>query len=260
MQITIYQNLDAVFSAKQGNKYMNKKYFLMFETQEELSGYPVFFDYDAINCDTFKLEDDCLIQCDNDIIELRSKNPKLSFDFQMVATNYFFSKIVWEVICDYKSWDFIYKEVVFFGKNKKNVATKEYIILCFKDKYNESKKYIDRLESYYVLPNPKQKRQAELIEPSIKYEVLGGFDILPSQFSGYPYSLVVSEKFMSDKRLKNTKLEFLPIESAGKTLLLREDRIKRLYKMKDQSLLEGLVPIKGEQLLQDGFKEKKVIF
>ena len=40
----------------------------MFETQEELSGYPVFFDYDAINCDTFKLEDDCLIQCDNDIL------------------------------------------------------------------------------------------------------------------------------------------------------------------------------------------------
>jgi len=224
---------------------MSGEYFLLFETKDSLPGYPVFFNYDVLDCNTSDLENDCLVYCKGDTVKLRSKNPKLSFDLETVASNYFISNILWEVICSYNAWNFVFKDAVFFGNNKKEVATKKHKVLCFKNKYDP--KYIDRLKSLYVIPNFKHKRQAELYKPSVLYEVLNKYDIAPSQFSGYPNCLVVSDKVRFDRRLRNTKLEFIPIEDAGRVLLLRENRVKQIYKVKDQSLLEQLPTIKGKQ-------------
>ena len=237
---------------------MKDKYFLMFETEEKIPGYPVFFNYDVVDCGASVLKEDCLVYCKSDIIRLRAKNPKLSFDFKLVASNYFVSNILWDVIDDYRSWDFIFKDAVFFGKNNKEVATKKYKVLCFKNKYKPE--YIDRLESLYIIPNFKYRRKAELYKPSVVYEILNKYDVVPSHFSGYPDCLIVSEKVRNDKRLENTKLEFIPIEEAGKILFLREDRVKRAYNLKQDPIIDQLPIIKGKELLENGYKGKKIIF
>ena len=237
---------------------MEDKYYLMFETKEKLPGYPDFFDSGISNIKQ-SLEEDRIASCVEDTVELTTYTPKISFDFQVVSSNYFVSDILWEVICDYISWELIFKKILMFNKNKKNVATKGYIVFSFLNQYDKKRNYIDSLESLYVVPNFKQKRQAELLQPSINYEILRKFDVLPSLYDGYTNSLVVSEKFMKDSRLENTKLEFLPLEKAGKILLHREDRIKRLYKIKTDSELESLTPIKGKVLLNEGFKEKNIL-
>lgn len=243
---------------------MNNKYYLMLEAKstrdKRIVGYPIYFDYDLVNCNRDGWKSDCIVQCQQEEIELRVKNPKILFDFENTALdNFFFSNILWEVICDYCSWDMKFKKVKLYGKDKKKISTKEYIVACFENRYDDNSKYIDKLESEYILPNFKHKKRAELINPAIDYEKLSQFDILPSNLSANLNALIVSERVMKDTRLKDTKLTFLPLENAPKILMFQGERMKINYKVKDIESLKNMVPIKGKDLL-NGFKGKKIIF
>lgn len=244
---------------------MSNKYYLMSEyksTREKKAvGYPIHFDYDLVNCDMREWKDNCILQCKQEVIELRVKNPRISFDLANTASdNFFFSNILWEVICDYKSWDLDFKKVVFYGKDRKKISTKDYVVACFINRYDKEKKYIDRLKSLYIVPNYKRDRKAILIKPYLNYDVLNLFDILPSEFSYSSSSLIVSEKVKNDERLKNTKLTFTPIEDVAEFSMFKEKGIAEYYFMvKDLDALKKQEPISGEELLKNGYKNGKKI-
>ena len=244
---------------------MNSKYYLMSEAEstreKKIVGYPIYFDYELDNCNKIGWKDDCILQCQQEIIDIRVKNPKILFDLAVTSLdNFFFSDILWEVVCDYKSWEMNFKKVNFYGKDKKKVSTKDYVVACFQNRYDKERQYIDRLKSLYIVPNYKRKRQAILIKPYLNYDVLNLFDILPSQFTYSSNSLIVSEKFKNDKRLKNTKLSFIPIEDVAKFLMFRDNGIAQEYfYVKDLDMLKKQEPISGEELLKNGYKNGRKI-
>lgn len=231
----------------------------MRETKEKLVGYPTFFNYDLINCNRNELNTDCLVKCEVKKIALKANNPKISFDFAKVSDNNFVSNILWDIVCDYQVWDFDFKPVEFFNKNQKRVDTKEYKVICFKNKNDSEKRYFDRLLSKYVVPNYKRKRSAEMIEPFIDYNILSQYDVVPSQFPSHTQGLIISEKVAQDTRFKNTHLQIIPLGEAAK-LLLKDPYILQKYLVKDLMLLENLKHFTGEELLKNGFNGKKISF
>lgn len=244
---------------------MNNKYYLMSEAEstreKRIVGYPIYFDYDLVNCNRDDWKDGCVLQCQQKIIEFRVKNPKISFDLANTSlNNFFFSNILWEVICDYQSWDLNFKKVDFYGKDKKRVSTKDYVVACFKNRYDKERRYIDRLKSLYIVPNYKRNRRAILIKPYLNYDILNLFDVLPSEFSYSSNSLIVSEKLKNDERLKNTKLSFTPIEDIAELLMFKNNGIAQEYfRVKDLDNLKKQEPISGKELLNNGYKNGKKI-
>ena len=231
--------------------------------EKKIIGYPIYFDYELDNCNKSGWKSDCILQCEQEIIDIRVKNPKISFDLAVTSLeSFFFSDILWEVICDYQHWDIDFKKVKFYGKDKKKIATKEYLVACFKNRYDEKGHYIDRLKSLYIVPNYKRNRRAIMIKPYLNYDVLNCFDVLPSSFNYALNSLVVSEKFKNDKRLKSTKLSFIPIEDVAEFSMFKKDGIAQKYfYVKDVDALKKQKPISGEELLKNGYKNgKKITF
>ncbi|WP_428738572.1 hypothetical protein [Sulfurimonas sp.] len=224
-----------------------ENYYLMMDAWGKRPGYPIYFDYD-IPCDRSGWEDSCLVQCPQEEIELRVKNPKIEFDFCNSSDNYFFSTRLWEVICEYRSLTPKLKPIKFFGKNRKILSSKEYVVVCFTDENDEKNRYIDRMQSEYVVPIQTYSARAELVNPAIRYELLNQFDITTSDLQGYRKMLVVSETFMKDERLKEMNLEFLPLEEAAKILLYSDESRKKQYGLQDVSEFQKMKSVKGKEL------------
>ena len=236
-----------------------ENYYLMLDARKKLPGYPIYFDY-VVDWDRTGWKNSHITNCKEELIEIRVKNPKIEFDFRESAGNYFFSTRLWEVICDYRTLEFKKKDIKFYGKNRKVISSKEYIVVNFTNEFKAENNYHLWLESSYIIPKQEYSNYAELIEPVINYKLLKEYDITTSDLQGYRNDLVVSESFVKDERLKDMNLEFIPIEDASKILLYKGDKYKSKYGLKDSSAFEELELIKGKKLQEMKLNGKKIRF
>ncbi len=195
----------------------------MFDGKDnKLSGYPIYFDWE-FDREKFGMTDDTFDSCNENSLEARVKNPKISFDFYSAPGKYsieefFISVDMLEVFKSNNTFPFRYKPIRFYGKNNKTITSKDYYVISFHD----MPEYVDKDRCLYVIPYGHEIYNRDIIEISIKRDVLNNFDILPSVIPTFPRSIIVSEKLKESGSLDSMNFEFIPLSEATHTLFGRK--------------------------------------